>query len=297
MWNPCSSSTRQATGDPALDPFLKEIAGEAVSHNAQYWIERLAPRAESVVDLTLDRLVDLKILEHTDGEFWTLSRAVMQAELSDAPAEDHATQFVRRRISKVIFNNEIPAPRDVIIVALIDTCDVFRFMFQLDDETEERIQAICRMDLIGRSIAEAVSQNIAGPLLQRSSLTKEIPKVSLRKLLFNRHLRTGNIPALLADLGEQYGPVFKIKPPLQGADDRPRRDWAEPLGTTARTHVPESQGLLLRLRERLRSKWRDALDGWRRPFPASQGDVAGVLSREAGRAAECPLPPWPGAHG
>ena len=206
---------KTATGDPALDPFLKEIAGEAVSHNAQYWIERLAPRAESVVDLTLDRLVDLKILEHTDGEFWTLSRAVMQAELSDAPAEDHATQFVRRRISKVIFNNEIPAPRDVIIVALIDTCDVFRFMFQLDDETEERIQAICRMDLIGRSIAEAVSQNIAGPLLQRSSLTKEIPKVSLRKLLFNRHLRSGNIPALLADLGEQYGPVFKISSPFR----------------------------------------------------------------------------------
>ena len=62
------------TGDPALDPILKEIAAEPVRRNTQYWIERLAPRAESIIDLTLDRLVGLKILEHHDGEFWTLPR-------------------------------------------------------------------------------------------------------------------------------------------------------------------------------------------------------------------------------
>ena len=206
---------RTETGDPALDPILKEIAGEPAQHNTQYWIERLAPRAESVVDLTLDRLVDLNILEHHDGEFWTLSRTALQAELSGASSEGTVTQFVRTRISKVILNNEIPDPRDVIIIALIDTCDVFRFMFQLDDEIEQRIQAICRMDLIGRSIAEAVSQNIAGPLLQRSAFTKKIPAVPLRKLLFSPHLRSGNIAALFAGLAKEYGPVFKLHPPFR----------------------------------------------------------------------------------
>ena len=206
---------RTATGDAALDPILKEIADEPVRHNTQYWIERLAPRAEAVVDLTLDRLVELKILEHHDGEFWTLSRTAVQAELASSASGGTAAQFVRTRISKAILNNEIPDPRDVIIIALIDTCDVFRFMFQLDDETEQRIQAICRMDLIGRSIAEAVSQNIAGPLLRHAAFTKKIPTVSLRKLVFNRHVRTGNIPALFADLAEQYGPVFKIHPPFR----------------------------------------------------------------------------------
>ena len=206
---------RTDTGDPALDPILEEIAGEPGRHNTRYWIERLAPRAESVVDLTLDRLVDLKILEHHDGEFWTLSRTVLQAELSGPSPEGTAAQFVRTRISRAILNNEIPDPRDVIIIALIDTCDVFRFMFQLDDETEQRIQAICRMDLIARSIAEAVSQNIAAPLLRHSALTKKIPSVPLRKLLFNPHIRTGNVSALFADIAEEYGPVFKIHPPFR----------------------------------------------------------------------------------
>ena len=196
------------TGNPVLDPILKAIAAEPVRRNTQYWIERLAPRAESVIDLTFDRLVALKVLEHHEGEFWTLSYTAWQTGLfSDSP-EDTAVQFVKTRITNAIFNNEIPDPRDVIIICLINTCDVFRFMFQFDDESEQRIQFICKMDLIGRSIAAAVSHNLAGPLLRRSALTKNIPTVSLRNLLFNPHLRKGTVPALFADLTEEYGPVF-----------------------------------------------------------------------------------------
>ena len=206
---------RTPTESPILDPILKQIADEPAQRNAQYWIERLAPQSESIIDLTLDRLVDLNILEHHDGEFWTLSRTIRQSELSGGPPEDDtAAQFVRTRISRVIFNNEIPDPRDVIIICLINTCDVFRFMFQLDDGIEERIQAICRMDLIGRSIADAVAQNLVGPLLRRSAFTKTIPNVSLRKALLNRHVRRGNVAALFADLAKEYGPVFKLKLPF-----------------------------------------------------------------------------------
>ena len=43
------------TGNPTLDPILKEIADEPAQRNAQYWIERLAHHAESIVDSTLDR--------------------------------------------------------------------------------------------------------------------------------------------------------------------------------------------------------------------------------------------------
>ena len=205
---------RNATGDATLDPILSEIAGDPVRRNAQYWIERLAPHAESIIDSILNRLVDLKVLEFHEGEFWTLSRTAWQTELYTGSDEGTAAEFVKTRIGKVILANEIPAPRDVIIIALINTCDVFRFILPLDSEAEERIQLICKMDLIGRSIAEAVSHNLAGPLLRHSALAKKIPSVSLRKLLFNPHVRSGNVPALFADLAAEYGPVFQIKPPL-----------------------------------------------------------------------------------
>ena len=202
------------TGIPLLDPILKEIAEEPAQRNAQYWIERLAPRAESIIDFTLQRLVDLKILEHHDGDFWTLIPPPGQMGLLAAYVEVPTDQFVKTRISRAIFDNEIPDPKDAIIISLINTCDVFRFMFQLDDESEKRIEFICNTDLIGRSIAAAVSHNLAGPLLRRSALTKKIPTVSLRKLLLSPQLRQGNVPALFADLAQEYGPVFKIHPPF-----------------------------------------------------------------------------------
>ena len=124
------------TGNHALDSILKEIAEEPVQRNAQYWIERLAPHAESIIDLTMDRLVDLNIVERHEGEFYTMARSTGWMEIFGDSQEGSRIQFVKTRISNAIFNNEIPEPRDIIIICLVNTCDVFRFMFQLDDEAE-----------------------------------------------------------------------------------------------------------------------------------------------------------------
>ena len=203
------------TGDPALDLILKRIADEPDQRNAQYWIERLSVRADTVIDSTLDRLVDLKILNHHEGNFWTLAPVKRYADLHDSSQDGTAGQFVKARISEVIFTDAIPDPRDAIIICLVNTCDVFRFIFELDDAAEERIQFICKMDLIGRSIADAVEQNIASPLLRRFVLSKHIPRVGLHEILLNPHLRTGNVPALFADLAKKHGTVFVIRPPFK----------------------------------------------------------------------------------
>ncbi len=205
------------TGDPALDPILKQIAAEPVQRNAQFWIERLAVQAESIIDLTLDRLVELNILKHHDGDFWTLVPTNRYAEMHGGTKERTAGHLIRARISEVIFSDAIPDPRDAIVVGLVNSCDVFRFIYELDEEAEERIKFIYNMDLIGRSIAEAVEHNIANPLLRRSRLNKQIPRVPLRQILLSPHLRTGNIPALFADMAKRHGPVFEIRPPFKGA--------------------------------------------------------------------------------
>ena len=203
-----------ATGDPALDPILAKIAGVPDQHNAQYWIERLAPEADSMIDMTLDRLVGLKILQHHDGDFWSLARSAWNVGFHTSSEVSTPVEFVKTRISKAIFDNEIPDPRDIIIICLAETCDVLRFIFELDEESEQRVADICRMDLIGRAIADAVGENIAVSSFRRSALAKQIPVVNLRKLLRSRNLRSGNLPAVFAELQEQYGPVFEIRPPF-----------------------------------------------------------------------------------
>jgi cytochrome P450 len=204
----------EPTGDSIIDPILEAIASEPGQRNAQYWIERLAPRAENIIDRTIDRLVRIDVLQHHAGDFWTLAETAWQTDSANGSDAGSAAGFVKNRISQAIFTEEIPEPRDIIIICLVNTCDLFRFIFQLEEEHEQRIELICKMDLIGRSLAEAVNQNQAGALFQRTPLSKKIPTVPLRKLLFNPQLRNGNLPAVFADVAKEYGPVFQLHPPL-----------------------------------------------------------------------------------
>ena len=205
---------RTKTGNHSLDFILEQIADDSVQRNTRYWIERLAIHAESIIDSTLDNLVELRILKHHNGGFWTLARSEWIREQDGAPENGTAGHHIKTRIVNAIFTNTIPDPRDIIVVCLVNACDVLRFIFDLDENAEERIKLICKMDLIGRSIATAVQHSIANPLLRHSALTNEIPRVSLRWLLLNPHVRDGNLPALFAEIAEKYGPVFEIRRPF-----------------------------------------------------------------------------------
>lgn len=202
------------TGDPSLDPILKEIVESRESRDTQFWVERLVAQAETVINLTLERLLRLNVLEHHDGEFYTLAEAKLHKTTHGAPQEGTAGQFVKARISAIVQTDTIPDPRDAIIVGLANACDVLRFMFDLDAESEQRIEQICNLDLIGRTVAEAVKHNIANPRVQRVVGIKKFPTVRWRHLLRSPHLRSGNVPALFSDLSREYGPVFQIKPPF-----------------------------------------------------------------------------------
>ena len=202
------------TGRPLLDPILREIATEAETHDARYWIERLAPQSESVISEALDGLVRRQILNVDPGGFYTFARRQRPGET--LPGEDHLSgEFVKDQLTRIIFTDEIPSPRDVIITGLVNACHVFHLMYPIDEEVEERIRFVSQMDLIGQAIAAAVSQSILAPSLRRPSLTKPIPTVSLRDLVFNRELREGRLPAGFANLADKYGPVFELRLPFR----------------------------------------------------------------------------------
>ena len=202
------------TGHPLLDPILREIVTETEPRDARYWVERLAPQSESMIPQALDGLVRQQLLDLHPGDFYTFTKRRRPGETP--LGEDYSTgEIVKIRLTRIIFADEIPGPREVIITGLVNACRVFHLMFQIDEEVEERIQLVSRMDLIGQAIAAAVGQSIVAPSLRRPSLTKTIPTVSLRDLVFNRELREGRLPAGFAILAEKYGPVFELPIPFR----------------------------------------------------------------------------------
>ncbi|WP_420625730.1 cytochrome P450 [Candidatus Poriferisodalis sp.] len=202
------------TDNSILDSVLEEISKESSQHNVQYWIERIASRAGELVDETLKHLVDSRFLEYYDGDFFALAPNAWRTDLFGVDADDVASEFIKIRMGKVIFNNQVPSPRDTIITGLANVCGVLQHIFELDDESRARIQLVCQLDLVGRAIATAVEQNRSGPSLQRSVLARSIPAVPLRKILTNPHVRSRNLAALIASISEEYGPIFHIKLPF-----------------------------------------------------------------------------------
>ncbi len=205
---------KSPTDMPILDPILAEIVDEPEQRSTRYWIERLAPLAETIVDTVLNDLVRRQFLEHHEGDYWTLARAAWEMETQADSDASGGVLFIKTRVHKVVLGGDIPDPRDAIAIALLNACNVIPYMVTLDEEAEERVKWVCQLDIIGRSIGEAVSSSIVGFHLQRSLVTKKIPRVALRKMLLNRHVRSGNLPALFADLAKQYGPVFELNPPI-----------------------------------------------------------------------------------
>ena len=232
------------TDDITLDTLLDEIASETEQRSTTYWIERLAPLAETIIDDTLARLVNMGILQHHDGDFWTMARTSRGVQFGGGEWRDTAAEFVKNRIIRVIFSDEIPEPRDIILICLVNTCDVFRFIFPIEEEEEERITQISRMDIIGRSIVEAVSQNLAGPLLRRSGLAKKIPTVPPAKTGVQQAREKREHSGVVRRAGRDIWPRVSDQAPIRKAPGIPGRVCHKQVGASAGAHVSAGQGLL-----------------------------------------------------
>ena len=139
-------------GDSLLDPTLADIAaGE--ERDTRFWVRRTAIRADAIREEALSRLVGVGILERQDDRFlW-----VFQSRRYPA-IDGEAEREVKLRIMGVLFSNEIPDPRDVVIICLADACGIFRGLLseQELDAATARIEQVRKLDLIGQAVSRAI---------------------------------------------------------------------------------------------------------------------------------------------
>ena len=214
------------TGDELLDPTLKEFAEAESAFDAQYWIEKNTSRAEEILALTLERLVEKKVLDYESGGFWSLTPAVSRSKTYPT-ADLKLREEARTRILNVIMDEGIPDPRDAILINLLHNCDGFQTIMLKEDYMEklEHIELICKLDLVGQAISKAVKQSVIHSKTRQIS-SKAIPKLGVLDILRQRDLVKGNISKGMHGVYERFGPIveapFKIKGKrlvvLMGAD-------------------------------------------------------------------------------
>ena len=139
-------------GDSLLDPSLADIAsGE--THPTRHWVEHIVENADAIRTEALTRLVEAGILERQDERFLWVFRTRRYPTV-----DGRAEREVKLRLMGVLFSDEIPDPRDVMLICLVDECGIFEELLSRSelDRASERIAQVRQMDLIGQAMAQAI---------------------------------------------------------------------------------------------------------------------------------------------
>ncbi len=141
------------TGDSLLDPTLADIQ-TVEERNLSFWVERTAHNGDAIREEALSRMVGSGILEERDERFlWVFKSRRYPAVQGEVERE------VKLRIMGVLFSDEIPDPRDVMLICLADACGIFSRLLSREelDRASARIDQVRKLDLIGQAMSQAIT--------------------------------------------------------------------------------------------------------------------------------------------
>ena len=141
-------------GDSLLDPTLADIAEADDTRDARFWVERTALRADTLREEALNRLVEKGILRREEDRFMWVFQS-RRYPIIDNTAE----REVKLRIMEVLFSDQIPDPRDVVIIGLAHACDIFNQILSARElaRVSDRIDQVRKLDLIGQAMSQAIT--------------------------------------------------------------------------------------------------------------------------------------------
>jgi len=205
--------------DGLLDPFLTAIVEYGKVEGVQCWVQELSrPQHVDMLQAQMqNRLVARGMLERRDGGRLTLSNRIRQRRASSDEREE-----VKARVWGVLFCEDIPEPREILLIGLIEACRILDCIIPHSkrDEVQARAQQILQENLYGHSVMEALraamSQAQALPLQltakrERREARESQPKVSGLPLAGNALSMAGDLRTFFRDQYLKLGPVFRVR--------------------------------------------------------------------------------------
>jgi golgi phosphoprotein 3 len=152
---------RRPLGDDILDDVLSGLAGICDSRSELSIPDALyetALDAEEYRARALKSLCARGVLREENGRHLWVFRVRRYPVI-----DDREQQEVRARMRRILLSEEIPDPRDVVLICLIDACALMGFVLseQELDAATPRIEQLRKMDLIGQAVTRTASETEA----------------------------------------------------------------------------------------------------------------------------------------
>lgn len=198
-------------GDDLLDPTLARIAASAETRDPEHWLRLVAKDGEALLEKALGRLLEKGILQSAGETDVHLSPGVLRSRRYPA-ADGEAEQEVRLRIMRILFDGDLPAPRDGVVIALARACGLFERILSREEwaDRRERIDLLGGLDPIGRSLAKVVGA-LAAEGEASAAGAGSIPAVKGLPILGSALAARRDLVPFLTRRYLELGPVFRIR--------------------------------------------------------------------------------------
>jgi hypothetical protein len=149
---------KSATGDSILDDALAQLSQKPEDANGMRILEaidRVALKSQDYAAEALKRLTALGILRQDSGRFLWVFRTRRYPTI-----DNREEQEVKARLRQLLLTDEIPDPRDVVLVCLVAACELMELILSPEElaGAEARIEQLRKMDLIGQAVSKAVRE-------------------------------------------------------------------------------------------------------------------------------------------
>lgn len=143
------------TGNQLLDNALLQIERKGAPQPTSYWLSCFAGQARQIQERVLNELVAKGILKMENRKILWVFNSRRYPMIDNREIKE-----VKARLRELIMGDDIPDPREAVLVSLVDACRLFDELFS-DDEFERfqpRIKALAKLDLVGQEVSKSIRE-------------------------------------------------------------------------------------------------------------------------------------------
>ncbi|MFP4084593.1 MAG: GOLPH3/VPS74 family protein [Desulfonatronovibrio sp.] len=143
----------EPTGDPLIDQVLQRLQGSDSRHTTSHWVNEIAWHSGKLREQVLQSLIDKGVLKIQDRKIlWVFAKRKYPL------MNDREVKEVRARLRELVFNQDIPDPREAVLIGLLYACNMVDTLFTEQElpEVMPRLTELAKLDLIGREVAQSI---------------------------------------------------------------------------------------------------------------------------------------------
>ena len=143
------------TGNIILDEVLAILCENKSDLPVSYWLKILLSNATETEALVLDQLIKKGILKRVEERVLWVFRTRRYPVI-----DNKEIKSVEERLREIVLGDEIPDPRDAILISLVHACSLFYEILSPKERKRsiKRIQSLAKLDLVGREVVDMIKE-------------------------------------------------------------------------------------------------------------------------------------------